>query len=441
MIYPALSFIGTHPVPGCTHISAVGGVAVESNDVIYQRVAGMDVSKKDVKVCIRVPSIQRNRYRSEVTTWGATVPAIMELKAFLEAADLELVVMESTSDYWKPFFYLLEDTIPVQLVNARQARNLPGRKTDVSDAAWLAKTASWGLLAPSFVPPPPVRELRDLTRARSTVTHDHTREVQRLEKYLENTGIKISSVASRLESVTCTRILRTLVAGEHDPQVLADLARGKLRNKTDALEQALANVRFTQHDAFMVGFYLDHLDAQRDRLKALEEQITEVFKSLEGKIGLLSSIPGVKTAIAQVIIAETGGDMRVFPTSAQLAAWAGVAPGNNESAGRHKPASVRKGNLYLKEALGQAALNIAKQKSGFLQDRYHRLANRRGNSRAIVAIEHTIITAAWNMLNNGELFEEPTIKRFTQANKDRTRQRALKELRQLGYEVTLIQAA
>lgn len=414
---------------------------MEINDVSYQRVAGLDVSKKDVKVCIRVPSTQPNRYHSEVTTWGATVPEIMELKEFLEAAHLELVVMESTSDYWKPFFYLLEDTVPVQLVNARQARNLPGRKTDVSDAAWLAKTASWGLLAPSFVPPPPIRELRDLTRARSTVTHDHTREVQRLEKYLENTGIKISSVASKLESVTCTLILRALVAGEHDPKVLAELARGKLRNKTDALEQALTNIRFTKYDAFMVAFYLDHLQAQWDRLEALDEQITEAFKSLAGKIKLLSSIPGVKTAIAQVIIAETGGDMRVFPTSAQLAAWAAVAPGNNESAGRHKPASVRKGNAYLKEALGQAALNVARQKSGFLQDRYHRLANHRGNSRAIVAIEHTIIAAVWNMLTNGEFFEEPTIKRFTQANKDRTRQRAIKELRQQGYEVTLTLAA
>ncbi|MGP9502773.1 IS110 family transposase [Specibacter sp. AOP5-B1-6] len=414
---------------------------METNDVIYQRVAGMDVSKRDVKVCIRVPSVQSNRYHSEVTTWGATVPEIMELKEFLEAAELELVVMESTSDYWKPFFYLLEETVPVQLVNARQARNLPGHKTDVSDASWLAKTASWGLLAPSFVPPPPIRELRDLTRARSTVTHDHTREVQRLEKYLENTGIKISSVASKLESVTCTRILRALIAGERDPKVLAELARGKLRNKFAELEQALTNVRFTDHDAFMVGFYMDHLDAQRARLAAVEEQINEAFKSLEGKIELLSSIPGVKTAIAQVIIAETGGDMRVFPTSAQLAAWSGVAPGNNESAGRHKPASVRKGNVYLKGALGQTALNIAKQKHGFLNDRYRRLANRRGKSRAIVAMEHTVITAAWNMLTDGAFYEEPTIKRFTEANKDRTRQRAIKELRQQGYEVTLTLAA
>ena len=414
---------------------------MEGNDVVYRRVAGMDVSKTDVKVCVRVPSSRRNQFHSEVTTWGATVPEIMELKAFLEGLHLELVVMESTSDYWKPFFYLLEDTVPVQLVNARQAKNLPGRKTDVSDSAWLAKTASWGMLAPSFVPPPPIRLLRDLTRARSTLTAYRASELQRLEKYLENTGSKLSAVVSDLDGVSSKLILHALANGEHDPKVLAALAKGTLKNKAERLEQALTGIRFTDHDAFMIRFHLDELDAQDARRAALDAQITEAFKPFLGRIQILSTIPGVKTATAQVIIAETGGNMDAFPTAAQLASWAGVAPGNNESAGRHKPAATTQGNKYLKAALGRAALNVAKQKDGFLPTRYKRIANRRGKSRAIVATEHTLITAVWNMLANGVAYAAPPIPRYNQANKDRTRQHALKELHQLGYEVTLTQTA
>lgn len=244
------------------------GFAVEVNDVVYQRVAGIDVSKRDAKVCIRVPSTRPSQYSSKVATWGATVPQIMELKRFLEEARLELVVMESTSDYWKPFFYLLEDTVPVQLVNARQARNLPGRKTDVSDATWLAKTASWGLLPPSFVPPPPIRELRELTRMRSTVTQERASGLQRMEKYLENTGIKLSSVASDLDGVSSTLILHALIDGERDPAVLAGLAKGRLRNKTVQLQTALTGIRFTAHDEFMVSLHLRNLSMHREFLEA-----------------------------------------------------------------------------------------------------------------------------------------------------------------------------
>jgi len=410
---------------------------MNGQDVVYQRVAGIDVSKSDAKVCVRVPSTRRGVFSASVTTWGATVPEILRLKTFLEEHHLDLVVMESTSDYWKPFFYLLEDTVPVQLVNARQARNLPGRKTDVSDAHWLAKTASWGMLAPSFVPPPPIRELRDLTRARTTVTQYRVRELQRLEKYLENTGSKISCVVSDLDGVSSKLILRALVAGERDPQVLAALARGRLRNKIPQLEQALTGIRFTTHDAFMVRFHLEELDTQDARLAALDTQITEAFAPFRGQIAILSTIPGIKTAIAEVIIAETGADMAAFPTAAQLASWAGVAPGNNESAGRHKPAPTTNGNKYLRGALGQTVLNITKQKHGFLPERYKRIANRRGKPRAIVAIEHTLLTAAWNMLAHGLAYQEPPTGRYDQANKDRTRQHAVKELQRLGYEVTI----
>lgn len=226
-------------------------------------------------------------------------------------------------------------------------------------------------------------------------------------------------------------ILHALANGERDPQAPAGPAKGSLKNKTEQLEQALTGIRFTDHDAFMVRLHLDELDAQ----------ITEAFAPFRSHIEILSTTPGVKTAIVQVIIVETGEDMAAFPTSAQLASRAGVAPGNNDSAGRHKPAATTKGNKYLKAALGRAALNVAEQKNGFLPKRYKRIANRRCKLRAIVAPEHTIITAAWNMLANGVCYEEPQPRRYDQANADRTRQHALKELRQFGYEVTLTYVA
>jgi transposase len=414
---------------------------MDTLDVMYQRVAGIDVSKSDAKVCIRVPSLQRNRYHCDVTTWGATVPEIMNLCEHLNRANLDLVVMESTSDYWKPFFYLMEETINVQLINARQARNLPGRKTDVSDATWLAKTGSWGLLRPSFVPPPQIRGLRDLTRARSTITHYRASELQRLEKYLENTGSKLSCVVSDLDGVSSKLILRALTEGERDPHVLAALAKGRLKNKIEQLEQALTGIRFTTHDVFMITLHLDELDAQQARLDALDQEITAVFAPFRLELELLSTIPGVNTTIAEVIIAETGADMSAFPTPANLASWAGVCPGNNESAGRHKPAPTKDGNKYLKESLGQAALNIAKQKTGFLSTRYKKIANRRGKPRAIVATEHTIVTAIWNMLANGECYAEPQQHRYEEARNDHTRQHAINQLTKLGYTVTLTQAA
>ncbi|MED7829001.1 IS110 family RNA-guided transposase, partial [Streptomyces chiangmaiensis] len=295
-------------------------------DVLHERCAGVDISKKDAKACIRTPSTKRRgSFTTETTTWGSTTNAVLALRDHLRAAQVTLVVIEATSDYWKPYYYVLAEDLNVILVNARQVKNLPGRETDVSDAAWLAQLGAHGLVRPSFVPPQPVRELRDLTRARTTITRERGRVVQRLEKLLEDTGIKLSAVASDIMGVSGQAMLEALIAAERDPQVLAELAKGKLRNKIPELTEALTG-RFREHHAFLVRLYLD----QYDRLTAMIDQVTgrieEAMAPFRGALDLLDTIPGINQATAEVIIAETDGDMARFASAKHLASWAGVCP-------------------------------------------------------------------------------------------------------------------
>lgn len=296
-------------------------------DIVHERAAGIDISKKDAKVCIRVPGKRAGTFTSTVTTWGSTTAQVLALREFLLEQHVGTVVMEATSDYWKPFYYVFEDALPVMLVNAKAARNIPGRKTDVSDASWLAQLGAHGLLRASFVPPPPIRELRDLTRARSAVVHERIRCIQRLEKFLESTGIKLSSTVSNLMGVSSRAMLQALVDGERDPAVLAQLARGRLRKKTVSLTEALVG-RFSEHHAFMVRLYLEEIDAH-DRFEAtLTARIEEAMGPFRAARDFLTTIPGVSYTVADVIIAETGGDMSVFETPGRLASWAGVSPGS-----------------------------------------------------------------------------------------------------------------
>jgi transposase len=320
-------------------------------DIVHERAAGLDISKRDAKVCLRVPGIRAGTSTSTVTTWGATTEKILELREFLEREHVTTVVMEATSDYWKPFFYLFEETLPVMLVNAKAARNIPGRKTDVSDAAWLAQLAAHGLLRASFVPPEPIRELRDLTRARTIVTGDRAREIQRLEKFLEGSGIKLSSVVTDLTGVSSRAMLEALINGERHPEFLAGLARGRLRSKIPELVDALTG-RFKAHHAFMTRLHLDQIDAQTHTIEALTGRIEEATEPFRDAREALATIPGVSLKVADVIIAETGADMSVFETPAHLASWTGVCPGSNESAGRIKSAHILPGNKYLKAARG-----------------------------------------------------------------------------------------
>jgi transposase len=405
-------------------------------EVIHPRCAGIDCSKKDAKVCVRVQGKGQRATVKTVTTWGSTTGEVLALRDHLVAEQVDCVVIESTSDYWKPFYYLLEDAVTVLLVNAKAVRNVPGRKTDVSDAAWLADLGAHGLVRASLVPPPPIRVLRDLTRARVIITRERTREIQRLEKLLEDAGIKLSAVASNIVGASGRKMLEALIAGERDPAVLADMAQQRLRAKIPALTEALRG-RFNDHHAFMARLYLDCLDDHSAKIARLDERIEAAMTPFRPARELLSSIPGFSRVIAEVFIAETGGDMNAFPSAGHLASWAGVAPGCNESAGRIKSAHTRPGNRYLKAALGIAALSAARSKNTYYNARYHRIATRRGPMIALVALEHHMLTDAYNMLINGAFYRDPGPDYYTRHQPAKTKNRAIKQLTALGYHVTL----
>lgn len=406
-------------------------------DLVHERAAGLDISKSDAKVAIRVPGKRAGTFPIEVTTWGSTTNQILALRDMLVAAKVTTVVMEATSDYWKPFYYLFEDVLPVMLVNAKAARNIPGRKTDVSDAAWLAQLGAHGLLRPCFVPPPPIRILRDLTRARTIATQDRTREIQRLEKFLESTGLKLSDSVSNLMGVSSRAMLEALIQGERDPQVLASLAKGAMRRRIPELVEALTG-RFEEHHAFLCKMHLERIDSITGWVEKLTERIEEAMEPFLVAREFLTTIPGVSILVADVIVAETGADMSTFETSGQLSSWAGLSPGSNESAGRVKSSKTRPGNRYLKGALGIAALNIARHPNGtYLGARYKRIIVRRGKMKAIVATEHSILTAVWHMLAEGECYHDPGSDFFTQKDPTRTRNNAVRRLHELGYDVTL----
>ena len=309
--------------------------------------------QRDTKVCVRINGAGRRKTSETVTTFGATTRQIMAMRDHLVAQKVTCVVMEATGDYWKPFYYLLEDLagVEVMLVNARHVKNLPGRKTDVADATWLAQLGAHGLIRGSFVPPQPIRELRDLTRTRTAVTRERTREIQRLEKLLEDAGIKLSSVAADLNGASSRAMLDALLAGETDPAAMADLAKKQLRRKIPQLTEALYG-RFNAHHAFLTRMHLDLIDQHTAAIEALTERIEVVMEPFRCFRDLICTIPGIGGFTADVVVAETGADMTRFPTAQHLASWAGTTPGNNESAGKVKSRRTRPGNPYLQGALG-----------------------------------------------------------------------------------------
>lgn len=404
-------------------------------EVLHERCAGMDISKKDVKVCIRLPGGRGGRYRNEVTTFGSMTAQILELRAFLIEQQVTMVVMESTGDYWKPFYYVLEGgPFELMLVNPRHVKGVPGRKTDVSDAQWLADLAAHGLVRGSLVPPPPIRVLRDLTRTHADLTKDRTREYNRLESVLQDAGIKLTSVASKITGVSCRLMLDALVAGERNPKVLADLAKASLREKRDQLTLAMTG-RFTDHHAFLVRLHLHVIDEQTAAIDEVTTKIEVVTEPFRAQIALLETIPGVSTQIAYVIIAETGGDMTKFPSAAHLASWAGVCPGHNQSADVTKKAKTRPGNSYLKGALGQAAMSSMQVNDTFLQDRHGRLRNRIGGLKTIVALEHSILRSAWHMLSNNQPYRELGAGYHQRRHPQRAIQSIKRQAARLGYNV------
>ena len=413
---------------------------------LHPRCAGIDIGKKYAKVCVRTPGPggrhKVDRVSEVVTTWGSMTSQILALRERLVAERVTCVVMEATSDYWKPYYYLLEDLpgCEVMLVNARHVKNVPGRKSDVNDATWLAQLGAHGLVRASFVPPPPIRDLRDLTRTRTAVTRERSREVMRLEKLLEGAGIKLSVVVSDLGGVSARRMLLALAAGERDPHTLAGLAHWSMRGKTGALVQALTG-HFTDHHGFLVRTHFDLIDKHDEVIAELTARIEVVIEPFRGFRELICTMPGISTSVADVITAETGADMTRFATAARLASWAGVCPGINESAGKVKSTTTRHGNAHLKGALGIAALATIQTKDTYYSARYRRLKARRGGKRALVAIQHDMLVAIWHMARTGELYNDPGADYYERLYPDRTRRRAITQLERLGYDVTLTQAS
>lgn len=405
-------------------------------ELMHARCAGIDISKKDAKVCVRVQGGGKRRTVTTVTTWGAMTNQILALREHLLAEKVTCVVMEATGAYWKPFYYLLDDGLEVMLVNARDARNVPGRKTDVSDAAWLADLGAHGLVRASFVPPPPIRELRDLTRARTIITRERSREAQRLEKLLEDAGIKLSSVATDITGASSRRMLEALIDGQTDLAAITELVHWRMRPKIPALIEALTG-RFTEHHRFMTRLFLDRIDAHSADIARLDRQIEAAVEPFSAARELLMSMPGISRVTAEVFIAETGADMGVFPTAGHLASWCGLSPGSHESAGRVKSTKTRPGNPYLKGALGVAALSVVRHKDTYFWAKHRRITARRGPMRALVAVEHAMVIAAWHMLTNGEFYREPGPDYFTRRVPAKTQARAIAQLEALGYKVTL----
>jgi transposase len=410
-------------------------------EVVHARCAGLDVSKKDAKVCVRVAGAGRRKTVESVTTWGSMTGQILALRDHLVEQRISCVVMEATGDYWKPFYYLLEDAgFELMLVNARHVKNLPGRKTDVADATWLAQLGAHGLVRGSFVPPEPIRQLRDLTRARTAITRERGREVQRLEKLLEDAGIKLSAVASDIMGVSGRAMLEALIAGDRDPARMAELAKRRLRSKIPELTEALTG-QFNAHHAFLARVHLDLIDRHTEAIVQLAERIEVVIEPFQGFRQLICSIPGISTLTADIIIAETGADMTRFPTAKHLASWAGTTPGNNESAGKVKSSKTRPGNPYLQGALGAAAMACSQNPRTYYGARYRRIATRRGPQKANVAIQHSMLVAIWHMGTTGELYDDPGAEFFTRLNPDRARKRAVHQLEAMGYHVTLDHAS
>lgn len=405
---------------------------------LIERVAGLDIHKDSIVACVRVPDDQGGR-RQETRSFRTTTPALLTLLDWLRSWGVTLVGMESTGVYWRPVYYLLEDHIECWLLNAQHLRNVPGRKTDVKDAEWICQLVEHGLVRPSFVPPREIRELRDLTRYRKALIEERTREVQRLEKTLQDAGIKLSSVASKVLGVSGRLMLEALVSGTHDPRVLADLARGQLRRKLPALREALKG-RFTPNHALVVAQILAHVDFLDESIETLSERIDEVIAPFARQRDLLKTIPGVDKRTAELLLAEIGPDMSRFPTAGHLASWAGMCPGQNESAGKSKSGHTRHGSKWLRAGLTQAAKAASRTKGTYLSAHYQRLRGRRGHEKATIAACHSILVAAWHMLTRQvpyhDLGDDYFIRRQAEYA-ERYRRRLVHQLEKLGHKVTL----
>src|SRR5437867_8400864 len=405
-------------------------------DRLVERCAGLDVHKDSVAATVRVPRKDGQRLQ-ETRTFPTTTRGLLTLADWLASYGVTLVGMESTGCYWKPVYYVLEERFECWLLNAQHLRNVPGRKTDDADSAWICQLVEHGLVRPSFVPPKPIRELRDLTRYRKAQIEERVREVQRLDKVLQDAGIKVSSVAAETLGVSVRRMLDALVAGTHDPKVLAELARGRLRRKLPALREALTGRFRSEHHGLLVAQILAHIDYLDETIALLSEQVEQVIAPFSTERELLMTIPGVARLGAEVLIAEIGVDMRIFPSDAHLASWAGQCPGNHESAGKRRSGKHRRGSKWPSTTLTESANTASRSKGTYLSAQYGRLRGRRGPGKATGALRHSILVAAYHILDQHVPYHELGADYFDRRSTQQRQKRLIRQLEQLGHKVTL----
>jgi transposase len=404
-------------------------------ELLNARCAGLDVHQATVVATVRVPADHGGR-QSVTETFGTMTADLLALRDWLRAYGVTHVALESTGVYWKPVYYILEDRFTLLLINMQELKHVPGRKTDVRDSEWLAQLLECGLLKPSFVPPPPIRELRDLTRYRVQQVHDRAQEVNRLCKVLEDAGIKLTSVVTDVMGVSGRAMVRALVEGTTDPTVLADLARGKLRQKLPLLHRALQG-QFRPHHAFLIEQIFAKIDFLDETLQRLMTEIESRLAPFEATLTALDTIPGIDRIGAISLIAETGGDMSRFPSAGHLCSWGAMCPGQNESAGKRRSGKTRKGNRYLRRTLIQAALAATRKNGCALQARYHRVKRHRGHKKAVVAVGHQILEIAFYIMRDGVTYTELGADYFDQRHAARAVRRHVKQLEALGFQVTI----
>ena len=409
--------------------------------VVYTHCAGLDVHKKTVVVCRVMPS-EGGGWLKQVRTFGTMTDELLGLADWLRAGEVTQVAMESTGSYWRPIYNLLESQFGIVLVNAQHIKFVPGRKTDVNDAQWIAELLQHGLLKASFIPTAPQRDLRDLVRYRTQLIQDRTREINRIQKVLEDANIKLASVVSNGLGVSGREMLEQLLAGQEDPTQLAQLARGRMREKIADLERALAGHVRTVH-RILLKLHLQHIDELNAMIATISSDIEPMLEAFDTSDAMtrLDGMPGVNATTAQVIISELGLDMSRFPSAAHAASWAGVAPGKNESAGRNRSARTRQGNKHLKTALVVAAHAAGKRADNYLGAQYRRLAARRGKKRAALAVAHSILVIAYHMLKRGTTYSDLGADYFDKQNTQQVQHALVRRLERLGLKVTVEPAA
>jgi transposase len=403
-------------------------------EVVYQRCCGLDVHKETVVACVMVR--EGGKVQKEIRTFRTVTSDLLVLHDWLLAHRVTHVAMESTGVYWKPVFNLLEGDFTVLLVNAAHIKTVPGRKTDVKDCEWIADVLAHGLVRGSFIPPEPIRDLRDLTRYRKSLIDERVREVNRLQKLLESANIKLSSVATDILGVSGKAMLEAILSGNTNPEVLAELAKGRLRKKLPLLKEALQG-RFRPHHRFMLEQILTHLDFLDEAIAQMSDEVGNRIRPFLPEINLLKTIPIVAQRTVEMLIAEIGVDMSRFPTDRHLASWSGFCPGNNESAGKRKSGKTRKGDRWLRRGLIEVAWAASRSKDTYLHALYHRIARRRGHKKASVAVAHAILVMVYHILKHKVPYRELGADYFDRLNLKYVKNHFVKRLEGLGYKVIL----